>query len=173
MYGLRHTGSTTATDQGGKSQRTYLDISKPRSGPAPIQGLPKPTLDTRNPVPGNGTDAASVGGGKVDADACDPLLPLPLLLLKLREGNGGRPKELATIVGTSLGTHRKSPTDDSGRLQYILGPCKAAWDTRLIARAQHSDGNSNAATFPAHKDGNTPLGCMASYICRTPTKQQT
>lgn len=112
-------------------------MSKPRSGPAPIQGSPKPTLDTRKPAPGNGTEAASVGGGNFDVDAGDPSLPLPLLLLlKLREGNGDCcPKEL-TIGGASLGTHRRSRIHDNGRLQHNLGSRKAALDTRLIARAQ-------------------------------------
>lgn len=61
----------------------YLDMSKPRSVAAPIQGLPKPTRETRRSFPGNGTDAASVGGGNLDLDALVSLPPLPLVLLPL------------------------------------------------------------------------------------------
>lgn len=61
----------------------YLDMSKPRSVAAPIQGLPKPTRETRRSFPGNGTDAASVGGGNLDLDALVSLRPLPLVLLPL------------------------------------------------------------------------------------------
>lgn len=139
-----------------KSAKIYLDRSKPRSGPAPIQGLPKPTLDTRKPVPGNGTDAASVGGGKVDVDVGDPSLSLPLVLLKLREANGDCPKELATIGGASLGTRRKSRTYDNLRLQCILGSCKAAQDTRLIARAQRSTMHVATASFQTHEEWKYP-----------------
>lgn len=57
----------------------HLDMSKPRSVAAPIQGLPKPTRDTLRSFPGKGTDAASVGGGNLDVDA-EALRPLPLLL---------------------------------------------------------------------------------------------
>lgn len=47
---------------------TYPDIFKALSGAAPIQGLPNPTLDTLKSVPGNGTDAASVGAESFDGD---------------------------------------------------------------------------------------------------------
>ena len=100
-----------------------------------------------------------MGGGNVDVDAGGPLLLLLLLLLlKLREGGKDRPK-LATILGASLGTDRKTRTDESGRLQYTLGSCKAMRDTRLIARAQHS--TAEAAVPPRRslrtKFGSTPL----------------
>lgn len=71
----------------------YLDISKPRSVAAPIQGLPNPTRETRKSFPGNGTDAALVGGGNLDfgvlALALRLLLPLLLrLLLRSRRSPG-------------------------------------------------------------------------------------
>lgn len=103
-----------------------------------------------------------MGGGNFDVDAGDPLVLLlvllPLLLLKPRKGNGDRPKELTTIVGVSLGTDRKTRTDESGRLQYTLGACKTARDTRLIARVQHSVSTCAAKLRSLRtKFGNTPL----------------
>jgi len=82
LGGILATASATATAALAQERLLllyYLDMSKPRSGAAPIHGLPNPTRDTRKSVPGNCTDAASLGGGNLDALGFLPLLRLLLL----------------------------------------------------------------------------------------------
>lgn len=81
----------------------YLDMSNERSVVAPIQGLPKPTRETRKSLPGKGTDAASDGGGNFEAFRS--LVGL-LLLLSSRPSPGRGARTLVLDPRSSKGGTR-------------------------------------------------------------------